>query len=144
MQKFFLDKYLFIYCFIFQFCKVCNKTFVNVYRLQRYMISYDESTDLRKFKCFECGKVFKFKYYLKEYIRIYSGEKFFECLNCYKRFSYFGFYSSYMIFKKCWVVGLKVYIIERVNYMELIVIYFKFFIFKGVFIFFVYMLIFMV
>lgn len=112
MQKFFLDKYLFIYCFIFQFCKVCNKTFVNVYRLQRYMISYDESIDLRKFKCFECGKVFKFKYYLKEYIRIYSGEKFFECLNCYKRFSYFGFYSSYMIFKKCWVVGLKVYINE--------------------------------
>lgn len=30
---------------------------------------------LRKFKCSECGKAFKFKHHLKEHIRIHSGEK---------------------------------------------------------------------
>nr|CAD7423686.1 unnamed protein product [Timema monikensis] len=46
-------------------CKVCNKTFANVYRLQRHMISHDESAVLRKFKCPECEKAFKFKHHLK-------------------------------------------------------------------------------
>lgn len=48
-----------------QSCKVCNKTFANVYRLQRHMISHDESAVLRKFKCPECEKAFKFKHHLK-------------------------------------------------------------------------------
>lgn len=56
-------------------CKVCNKLFANVYRLQRHMISHDQSTDLRRFKCEECGKAFKFKHHLKEHLRIHSGEK---------------------------------------------------------------------
>lgn len=30
---------------------------------------------LRKFKCLECGKAFKFKHHLKEHMRIHSGEK---------------------------------------------------------------------
>lgn len=51
--------------FLFQSCKVCNKTFANVYRLQRHMISHDESAVLRKFKCPECDKAFKFKHHLK-------------------------------------------------------------------------------
>ncbi|KAJ8980222.1 hypothetical protein NQ317_010219 [Molorchus minor] len=46
-------------------CKICNKTFANVYRLQRHMISHDESAVLRKFKCTECEKAFKFKHHLK-------------------------------------------------------------------------------
>lgn len=49
----------------FQSCKICNKTFANVYRLQRHMISHDESAVLRKFKCTECDKAFKFKHHLK-------------------------------------------------------------------------------
>jgi zinc finger homeobox protein 2 len=56
-------------------CKICNKLFANVYRLQRHMISHDQSTDLRRFKCEECGKAFKFKHHLKEHLRIHSGEK---------------------------------------------------------------------
>lgn len=36
----------------------------------------DES--LRKFKCSECPKAFKFKHHLKEHIRIHSGEKPFQ------------------------------------------------------------------
>ena len=52
-------------CFCQQSCKVCNKTFANVYRLQRHMISHDESAVLRKFKCPECEKAFKFKHHLK-------------------------------------------------------------------------------
>lgn len=39
------------------------------------MISHDQSTDLRRFKCEECGKAFKFKHHLKEHLRIHSGEK---------------------------------------------------------------------
>lgn len=50
---------------LLQSCKVCNKTFANVYRLQRHMISHDESAVLRKFKCTECDKAFKFKHHLK-------------------------------------------------------------------------------
>ena len=37
-----------------------------------------EDDTLRKFKCPECGKAFKFKHHLKEHIRIHSGEKPFE------------------------------------------------------------------
>lgn len=33
---------------------------------------------LRKFKCSECPKAFKFKHHLKEHIRIHSGEKPFQ------------------------------------------------------------------
>lgn len=32
------------------------------------MISHDQSTDLRRFKCEECGKAFKFKHHLKEHL----------------------------------------------------------------------------
>ncbi|KAL5010066.1 hypothetical protein ScPMuIL_012371 [Solemya velum] len=100
-----LDKHLALHSPTSQVCRVCNKTFANVYRLQRHMISHDESNDLRKFKCPECGKAFKFKHHLKEHIRIHSGEKPFECPNCGKRFSHSGSYSSHMTSKKCWVVG---------------------------------------
>ncbi|KAH9505445.1 hypothetical protein Btru_057309 [Bulinus truncatus] len=100
-----LDKHLVMHSPTSQACKVCQKTFANVYRLQRHMISHSESTDLRKFKCPECGKAFKFKHHLKEHIRIHSGEKPFQCTTCNKRFSHSGSYSSHMTSKKCWVIG---------------------------------------
>ncbi|KAJ8307564.1 hypothetical protein KUTeg_015648 [Tegillarca granosa] len=105
LMKSHLDKHLALHSPTCQSCKVCNKTFANVYRLQRHMISHDESTDLRKFKCPECGKAFKFKHHLKEHIRIHSGEKPFQCPNCGKRFSHSGSYSSHMTSKKCWVMN---------------------------------------
>ncbi|GFO00301.1 Zinc finger protein 1 [Plakobranchus ocellatus] len=100
-----LDKHLALHSPTSQSCKVCQKTFANVYRLQRHMISHSESTDLRKFKCPECGKAFKFKHHLKEHIRIHSGEKPYQCPTCSKCFSHSGSYSSHMTSKKCWVMG---------------------------------------
>ncbi|KAF2362161.1 Homeobox domain [Trinorchestia longiramus] len=82
-------------------CTVCHKQFANVHRLQRHMISHNESEMLRRFKCDECGKAFKFKHHLKEHKRIHSGEKPFECEHCGKRFSHSGSYSSHMSSKKC-------------------------------------------
>ena len=53
-----------LHCFL-QCCNVCQKQFANVHRLQRHMISHNESEVLRRFKCDECGKAFKFKHHLK-------------------------------------------------------------------------------
>uniref|UniRef100_A0A803KG03 Zinc finger E-box-binding homeobox 1-like n=1 Tax=Xenopus tropicalis TaxID=8364 RepID=A0A803KG03_XENTR len=60
-----------------------------------------KDTDMRKFKCVECGKAFKFKHHLKEHVRIHSGEKPYQCSRCKRRFSHSGSYSSHLNNRKC-------------------------------------------
>ncbi|CAH8611289.1 unnamed protein product [Schistosoma mattheei] len=82
-------------------CSQCGKQFANIYRLHRHLLSHTESYELRKFRCSQCTKAFKFKHHLKEHERIHSGEKPFMCSQCGKRFSHSGSYSSHMSSKKC-------------------------------------------
>jgi len=51
-------------------CRLCDKTFANVYRLQRHMLSHSDGAALRRFRCTECSKAFKFKHHLKVNYRI--------------------------------------------------------------------------
>ncbi|OCT92863.1 zinc finger E-box-binding homeobox 1-like [Xenopus laevis] len=60
-----------------------------------------KDAEMRKFKCVECGKAFKFKHHLKEHVRIHSGEKPYQCSRCKRRFSHSGSYSSHLNNRKC-------------------------------------------
>ena len=53
-------------------CKICNKQFENLHRLQRHAMSHDQNPELRKFKCEFCNKAFKFKHHLKVSVYIFT------------------------------------------------------------------------
>ncbi|XP_076304983.1 uncharacterized protein LOC143222397 isoform X2 [Tachypleus tridentatus] len=85
-----------------------SMNFFHIESNQQHRNDSDDSSSLRKFRCPECRKAFKFKHHLKEHVRIHSGEKPFVCPNCSKRFSHSGSYSSHMTSKKCLIMNLKV------------------------------------
>jgi hypothetical protein len=56
------------------YCKICDKSFENLNRLQRHMLCHDANPELRKFKCDFCNKAFKFKHHLK--VKIFHSKYF--------------------------------------------------------------------
>uniref|UniRef100_A0A1I8ICP0 C2H2-type domain-containing protein n=1 Tax=Macrostomum lignano TaxID=282301 RepID=A0A1I8ICP0_9PLAT len=76
-----------------QKCTVCNKMFANIYRLQRHLISHNESSELRKFKCKSAAR--------RSSLSTTSRSTCASIRSCGKRFSHSGSYSSHMTSKKC-------------------------------------------
>ena len=52
-------------CSRFQLCFACSEIWIKISGLQRNLVTHDESSVLRRFKCSDCGKAFKFKHHLK-------------------------------------------------------------------------------
>jgi hypothetical protein len=59
-----------------QACSVCGKNFAFAYRLRRHMICHEESPQLRRFRCPDCQKAFKFKHHLKVAMTTLSSSHF--------------------------------------------------------------------
>lgn len=57
-------------------CFYCNKKFGKLRNFRRYKRYYSE---VRNFVCEVCGKLYRDNIVLKIYMRIYIGERMFEC-----------------------------------------------------------------
>ena len=67
-------------------CKICNKSFIDNYKLKRHSLIHSNE---KKFICEICKKTFSLQYNLKIHSRIHSGKKPYCCVfpGCYKKFS---------------------------------------------------------
>ncbi|XP_069671336.1 zinc finger protein interacting with ribonucleoprotein K-like isoform X2 [Periplaneta americana] len=66
------------------------KTQSNQYRLVKPIV--EPGTNLTRYKCLKCGSVLARKYYIKEHMKIHTGDKSFVCTVCDR-----GFRNNYML-----------------------------------------------
>ena len=67
-------------------CKICNKSFIDNYKLKRHSLIH---LNEKKIICDICKKKFLLDYNLKIHMRIHTGKKPFYCIfpGCFKKFS---------------------------------------------------------
>ena len=67
-------------------CNICNKSFIDNYKLKRHSLIHSNE---KKIICEICKKKFLFDYNLKIHMRIHTGKKPYYCIfpGCFKKFS---------------------------------------------------------
>ncbi|XP_060530335.1 zinc finger protein 664-like isoform X2 [Cylas formicarius] len=75
-------------------CEVCRLTFLDEYDLELHLKS--RRLDDKRYKCCNCGKMFRDNTQLKVHARKHTGEKPFECAICAKKFTVNGNLNKHM------------------------------------------------
>lgn len=67
-------------------CRFCVRQFESVEDMKQYIVSYNRFGRVLKYVCYVCGKIYFILFKFQRYVRVYSGERFYFCNVCGRRF----------------------------------------------------------